>query len=549
VTQAPQITITGDRMSIDFKEYGEASYSMFLKAKALPEYQIACHHDDLTYTVTAPSRFAHLLDAAIVLAAASDLDLLKALLDDQSYIVKTALAAKRFAVWSDCGFGKTVISLEWARHVMHRTKGRVLAVTFKSVIPQWVEEARKFYGDTFPVAVLETREAMREWCRGEGSQAHIMFGVTNYEKFNHEGLHDQVVNELRLLAGLILDESSRLKTGAGTQKWAIIKSAKGIEYKLSCTATPAPNEPMEYSSQASFLEKLRSENEIIWTYFTKDPDTGEWSVKKHAREAFFRFMASWSIYLRNPKRYGWRLNIPDVPDPELIVHTIGTTQAQREWIGQNRRDETGNMALINTTNSNTIDRAKMAQVAKGFVYRKGESSKYDLIPSLKPAFVAQLIKKELDAGDGQVLVWTTFNAEGDLITRELAKIGYTDRAAVFSGKTPEDEREAVIQQFRCGKVPCLVSKPSLLGFGHNFQFVGSMIFSGLSDSYEAFYQAWRRAVRFGQTRQVRIHIPIIPELEGESWETIQRKKAVDEAAVADQENAYIAAMRQPGRAA
>src|SRR3990167_11402603 len=120
--------------------------------------------------------------------------------------------------------------------------------------------------------------------------------------------------EMRRLSGVAFDESSRLKGGGGVIKWHLIRSCRGIEYKLSATATPAPNDTMEYASQASFLEKLRNEGEILWTYFSRDK-YGTWSVKPHAREAFYRFMASWSIYLRDPKDYGFNDILATLPPP------------------------------------------------------------------------------------------------------------------------------------------------------------------------------------------------------------------------------------------
>src|SRR5262249_25069305 len=117
-----------------------------------------------------------------------------------------------------------------------------------------------------------------------GVSAKAMIAVVNYEKFNHKGEDDQVVNECRHLAGVVLDESGRLANSGGKQKWAIIKSFRGVEYKLSLTATPAPNEIVEFASQASFLEKMRAENiqdaaeQIIWTYFTRHPKTHRWTI-------------------------------------------------------------------------------------------------------------------------------------------------------------------------------------------------------------------------------------------------------------------------------
>jgi len=198
--------------------------------------------------------------------------------------------------------------LEWCRQVAHLTGARVLILEPLAVIPQLIEEARRFYGDGLQIERLDSRERLIGWLKDPGAA----IGIVNPEKF----IAGQVP-ELRYLGGLAFDESSLLKTGGGVIKWNLIKSARGIEYKLSCTATPAPNDTMEYASQASFLEKLRTEGEILWTFFTRNK-RGEWTVKPHARTAFYQFMSSWSIYLRNPAHFGWGDILATLPEPEIL---------------------------------------------------------------------------------------------------------------------------------------------------------------------------------------------------------------------------------------
>src|SRR5690606_13993601 len=216
-----------------------------------------------------------------------------------------------------------------------------------------------------------------------------------------------------------------------THKWALIKSARDVEYKLSRTATPAPNEIMEFASQASFLEKMRTDQEIIWTFFRRDEKTHRWTVKKHARKAFFEFMAGWSIYIRDPRRYGWRANAPVVPDPVLIEHRLDMTDAQREILADVQHvDAEGNATLIPMQLTNTIQRNKLGQIAKGFIYRKPDPPLY--IESNKPQFIADLIAQEVAAGH-QVLVWTVFNEETSIIARALEAKHAQIAAGVLTG--------------------------------------------------------------------------------------------------------------------
>ena len=153
----------------------------------------------------------------------------------------------------------------------------------------------------------------------------------------------------------------------------------------------------------------------------------------------------------------------------------------------------------------------------------GEKRKAVRYPSLKPGFVVDLILKDLDDGS-QILVWTVFDEESDIISEILDVHSWGFTYATLSGKTPKAKRPAIVEDFRKGKIDVLISKASLLGFGLNFQNCGAMIFSGFNDSFEQFYQAVRRAYRYGQTESVKIYIPYIPELEGIVWDNVMRKQ-------------------------
>ena len=651
------IQFQGDEMFVPFERFDDpATYATFLAVKRLPEYRLeTLDRERMTYAVRAPARFASMLGVVRPAVMGVDLALSDFLFDDQKEIVSMALDAKRYACWSDCGLGKTLIGAEYARHVIHRTGGRVLIVTMNEVVDQWVAEIGKFYGDTLPVVRLNSREEMKRWCAtggvGDGEadceRAHELHGsfdalidnrprvaITNYEKFNHKTADEQVVSELRHLAGIVLDESSRLKTGGGKQKWSLIKSSKGIEYKLSLTATPAPNEYMEFASQASWLEKLRSENEIIWTYFTRNEKTHRWSIKPHARKAFFEFMAGWSIYVRDPRRYGWRMNVPQPPKPETLVHTLPCSDEQRQLVAMTNVDESGTGSLFAMKELNAIASNKLSQAAKGFIYEKGQvvdadrsegsefegsvdvaaggllsdlpgvetAAQHDVsevlqaaaeadaagalrpdrrrvrrgrgsgdepagrervlsraggrgfrsVESVKPQFIADLIAKEVKAGL-QVLVWTVFDAESRILeglVRSHPKMKASARAGlrggdldVLTGGTKDVDRIEMLNDFCNGKSRVLISRASMLGYGRNFQHVGSMIFSGWTFSYEQYYQAVRRAYRHGQTKVLRVHIPVIPELEGQMLDAIGRKQDQHELASAEMEQNYIDARR------
>jgi hypothetical protein len=368
------ITIEGNQAVARFSQFDLADYATFLKLKRTvpaPEMDLKYDWRSDSYTVKMPARYAnalgitaegHCMQRAVPLAPY--------LFDYQRHFMNIALERKRYALFWDCGLGKTPMALEFCRQAMALTGKRAMVCTFNLIIGEFLGQCEQFYGDTLKIEVLETRKDIKLWASesgnptaGGGCATCATLGIMNTEKFmdKKEGL----IPELRQLGCFVLDESSILKTGGGTAKWNIIKSTKGIEYKLSGSATPAPNEAMEYASQASFLETITNDGEIIWTFFTKDK-AGEWYIKPHAMEAFYRFLSGWSNYMRTPAAYGFKDNIRPVPEPEFIVHQVEATPEQMQE-AQHYRFEIG-AGLIGDQRLGVKERMKLSQIAKGFVY-------------------------------------------------------------------------------------------------------------------------------------------------------------------------------------
>ncbi len=525
------VTVTGDVAALEFGSYGLEQYDLFLKAKTLPESQIDYDWETDTYTITTPARFIDRLGMTPLPPAGTPIPLADHLYDYQEWSLEMALEAKRFAVWMDTGLGKTPLYLEWCRQVSRLTDRPVLILAPLQVIPQVVEMFVEWYpGDTLP-DMLGSRDALIEFCRQDGPA----IGLTNYEKFI-----PGTISELRLLGGVAADESSILRTGGGTIKWNLIKSARGIEYKLSCTATPAPNEAMEYASQAAFLEKLRSEGDILWTYFERDK-RGEWTVKPHARKAFYQFMSTWSVYMRNPARFGFKDVLAELPDPEIIETKIDITPEQRELLSETLT--VYGVGLWADERVPMTVRQKLLQIARGFRYAgKGKDRKIERIPSLKVGHVVDTARDEVAAGR-QVIIWTTFDEEAVILSEVLGDTGH----GILTGSMSVEDRVEMLGRFKAGDFPILISKPQLIGYGLNLQHVTAMIFAGFDDSFERMYQAVRRAYRQGQTKTVRVHLPYVPELERAVFENVWQKEARFLQDVEAQEEQYRIALGIEGR--
>lgn len=522
------IAIEGNAALVRFDRFGLDDYELFLRAKKLPEHRCTYDWATDTYTVATAARFAHLLGVLGEVAPVERPDLAPHLFDYQRFACERALAARRFALWLDTGLGKTACGLEWTRQACAATGGRVLWLApTNDLIAQHVAAARAFYPDgAVPMEALPTRAALEAWCDLPGPGV----GIATYAKF----VPGAIPGLAYKLGGLVADEASMLKASGGVTKWNVLHSVKGIEYKLAMTATPAPNEVMEYASQANFCEQIRGQGDTFWSYFSRDK-RGNWYVKPYAREAFYRYMASWSLYMRNPANFGFADILASLPAPDLREYQLAMTPTQRELMqGFMVR---ANRGFLVDDRLGIQERSKLSQLAKGFLYDKGEGAAgrhTALVPSPKPAFVADLARQDVRDGR-QVLIWTVFDAESELIAEQLADV---PGVAVLHGKLSDAERAQALDRFRDGDAPILISKASLIGFGLNFQFCRSMIFSGFDDSFERMYQAIRRCYRFGQTASVRVHVPYIPELEGLMLANVKEKERQFALDVAIQERHY-----------
>jgi hypothetical protein len=228
---------------------------------------------------------------------------------------------------------------------------------------------------------------------------------------------------------------------------------------------------------------------MLWTYFSKDK-FGNWRVKPHGREAFYKFMASWSIYMRDPAHFGFKDILSTLPDPDVREYKIEITPTQREMM---HVFQTVSGKGMFTDRAGVKERSKLSQIAKGFLYETTETKrKTILIESKKPAFVADLVRA--DVADGlQTLVWTVFDAESEILSGYLQDL----KPGILTGDMSDAARQDVLNRFLSGEIRVLISKASLIGYGLNLQNCRSMVFSGFDDSFERMYQAIRRAYRFG----------------------------------------------------
>lgn len=379
----------------------------------------------------------------------------------QKAITRFGLMGGRRAVFAGTGLGKTFIQSEWAHKVWLKTNRPVLVFAPLAVAEQTASECLKFGITGARVVTDPTDDPIQ---------------ITNYEKM-HRFSPDRY-------SGIVIDESSCLKGFDSKYRRALTEFASHIEYRLPCSATPAPNDYMELGNHAEFLGVMTA-TEMLAMFFTHDGgDTSKWRLKGHAQSEFWKWVASWAVAVRKPSDIGFSDEGYDLPPLNMYQHAI---------------------------ESGIVPEGKLFTV-EAETLQERQSARRDTI-DLRVAKAAELANESSD----QWIVWCGLNAESVALTAAI------DGAVEVTGSdSPEHKRDAVIG-FLEGRTRVLVSKSEIMGFGLNLQCCCNMAFVGMSDSFEQFYQAVRRCWRFGQEYEVNAHV-ITTDIEGAVVRNIERKE-------------------------
>jgi hypothetical protein len=460
-------------------------YRRFLDIKKLPIYRFCGEWAEF------PDEYAKRIGVSVVEQTDTLYQPISGLFDYQRDISALAIRKRKFAAFLDCGLGKTLIFLEFCRHALAELPADKCALIISPlmVVKQTIAEAKRFYGDFAPERIVA--KDLAEWIVNSKSR----FGITNYD-----ALADEIPQGR--IGCLILDESSMLKSHYGKWGQTCIRLGRGVDWKLCCTGTPAPNDRIEYANHAVFLDQYPNTNSFLARYFINRGQTQErWALKPHAIESFYRSLSHWCIFMANPATYGWKDNCGTIPPIHIHIDPVNLTTQQRDMV----MDKTGSLFAGHWSGGIT-SRSTLSQIAKG-------NAKGTAIATLKPAFIRHMVDSWPDES---TIIWCHYNRE-----QKTMEAAFPDAASI-SGDTLENERMRIIDEFKEGRIKVLITKPKILGFGLNLQVCTRQVFSGLQDSYEEFYQAVKRSNRIGSTRPLNVHIPVT-EVERPMIETVLNK--------------------------
>lgn len=380
--------------------------------------------------------------------------------------VEFALRRGRSALFLDTGLGKSRAQSEWARIVAEHTGGDVLILAPLAVAAQTVREAVEI-----GVAITHCREP---------ADVRPGINITNYDRLDRF--------DCSRFAGVVLDESSILKSFDGATKRLLVDRFRATPYRLACTATPAPNDHMELGNHAEFLGLMQA-NEMLQRWFINDTSTASqsWRLKGHAVEPFWDWVASWAFCVSRPSDLGYPDEGFALPELRLIREMVDTD------LSVNTAGALFRMPEMSATSYHAEKRLTIAERA---------------------ARIGALIAAEPHE---PWLVWCDTDYEADAIRAAAPSL------MEVRGSQTSDEKERRLVAFSTGGHLHLLTKPKIAGHGMNWQHCARVAFAGLSFSYEQFYQAVRRCWRFGQTRPVHVHI-CMAETELALWDVISRKQ-------------------------
>ena len=360
-----------------------------------------------------------------------------------------AVRKGRAAIFADCGLGKTFMQLAWAENVARKTSGRVLVLTPLAVSFQTVKEAQSLGVDV-------------SHCRTNIS-ASAPISVTNYERLHHFKPTD--------FSAVVCDESSILKNFNGATRQAITEFMSHVPYRLLCTATAAPNDYVELGTSSEALGYM-AHRHMLSMFFTHDgSDTSKWRLKGHARsQRFWRYVCSWARALRNPSDMGYDDGAFRLPTLSVRNHVVDAGEPLDEFL---------------------FDMPAVGLKEQRADLRRTISERCEMAAAL------------VNAHDKPAVSWCNLNAEGDMLTRLIPG------AVQVAGSDKDERKEDVFRGFADGSIRVLVTKPSIGGFGLNWQHCAHQTFFP-SHSYEQYYQCVRRCWRFGQKSPVTVDMITTP---------------------------------------
>jgi len=298
---------------------------------------------------------------------------------------------------------------------------------------------------------------------GERFGIDVGYKNSNIEITNYEQIGNLDISKYGCVC---LDESSILKSFQGKLKKNIIDSFLKTPYRFAFTATPSPNDLMEIGNHSEFLGQMKFKN-MLSMYFINDMQTVQkWRLKGHAEDTFWKWVSQWSVCATNPSDLGFNEDGYILPKLNLVEHALKSNKLDNGLLF--------NHLSVSSTNHNQ---------------------------ELRRTFDVRMEKSiELSEGNDPAIVWVKHNEESSYLAKNI------QGAKEVTGSMKPQQKKDLLLGFAKGDFRVLITKPKIAQYGLNYQHCNLQIFPSLDFSFESTYQAIRRSYRFGQKKQVDIHL-------------------------------------------
>ncbi|MCB2106382.1 MAG: hypothetical protein KDE14_01720 [Rhodobacteraceae bacterium] len=390
----------------------------------------------------------------------------------QRHGVEFSLRCGRAALFYDTGLGKTAQMLEWGRVIVEHSNRPVLMLAPLAVGKQHLIEAERL-GVEAKISRLGVAPSVP------------CVAISNYERLQKFDSADY--------AGVILDESSILKSFTGTTTRALIEAFAQTPFRLAGSATPAPNDHTELGQHSAFLSVMPSAEMLTRFFIADQANAGAYRLKRAAVRPFWDWVASWARCVSKPSDLGFPDDGYVLPPLELQRHIVASDRSVDRGA---EKDGQARLFRLPERSATSIHKEKR------------------LTASARAAKVAELVAG-IDRRE-PICIWVDTDYEAEAVRAAVPE------AIEVHGRMTPDQKEDILHGFTLGEVRVLLTKSSIAGYGLNWQHCANTIFCGLSFSYESFYQAVRRFWRFGQKRPVNAHV-VLADTEADIAAVVQRK--------------------------
>jgi DNA modification methylase len=429
--------------------------------------------------------YEEFLKKKVVIAPSFGIDvenvkLTEKLFPHQKDIVHFCLKGGRRAIFASFGLGKTFMQLEIAKQIIIETGKPFLIVCPLGVAGEFKRDNIKL-NTGYDISYITDTDSFET--------PNVQIYLTNYERIRKGDVNAE------WFGGVSFDEASILRNLQTETTNYVLKHFRKIKYRFVATATPTPNDYIEILNYADYLGVI-SRGHALTRFFQRDSQkAGNLKLYENKKDEFWKWVSTWAAFINTPADLGYDSTGYDLPELNIIEHCI-SYKLQYQPV-----DKWGVPILFKDTSKSLLEVSK---------------EKRDSMPN-RMNKVSEIIDQY---PNDSFIVWHHLESERAILERNFKG---TDYVSVY-GSMPNSDKEKRVIDFSEGKHKYLLTKPKISGSGCNLQISNNMIFAGIDYKFNDFIQAIHRQYRFGQDKQVNVHI-IYTNNEYEVLKTLKEKWA------------------------